>query len=77
MPVNGIPHHGMLLLIWCVNMGYLLVTVYQVTVRFDFTGVMYLMLQGVANLVLAGLIYGVCRMERGIVTQVAENAVGE
>ena len=71
-PRNGIPHHGMLFLVWCVNMGYMLISVYQTSVRFDLTGVMYLMLQGIANLVLAGLIYAVCRMERGIVTRVAE-----
>ena len=71
-PINGIPHHGMLIFTQIIFVFSTLLTVWYTYNLPLNNGVYYLALHCLGNLVMFVLVYVVARMERGVVTWVAE-----
>ncbi len=70
MPRNGIPHHGLLLLVALRQFIYTGVDIWQVTVLGESGGFAFMMGDIAISLVMVLSIYAAARMERGIVTDI-------
>ncbi len=67
-PRNGIPHHGLLLLVAIRQLVFTVLSIYQILVIGADGGFAFMMADIVTSLVMVLSLYAVARMERGIVT---------